>query len=77
MIDLLYVRVGILLICGNHLDDRYQVKSAPGHFGTYLHSQIGTSIFKRNTSNVNHAACEMYLIYIISIYLMKEIIKID
>jgi hypothetical protein len=42
MFDLLYVRVGILLICGNHLDDRYQVKSAPGHFGTYLHSQIGT-----------------------------------
>jgi hypothetical protein len=41
MFDLLYVRVGILLICGNHLDDRYQVKSAPGHFGTYLHSQIG------------------------------------
>jgi hypothetical protein len=22
----------------------YQVKSAPGYFGTYLHSQIGTSI---------------------------------
>ena len=35
MFDLLYVRIGMLLICGSHLDDRYQVKSAPGHFRYY------------------------------------------
>jgi hypothetical protein len=30
--------------------DRYQVKSAPGHFGTYLHSQIGTLRFISSAS---------------------------
>ena len=54
MFDLLYVRVGILLICGNHLDDRHLVisapiyirhllKSTPSQFGT-CHGQFGTSV---------------------------------
>ena len=51
MFDLLYVRVGILLICGNHLDDRhlvisapiYIVKSALTQIGT-CHGQFGTSV---------------------------------
>jgi hypothetical protein len=47
--------------------DRYQVKSAPGHFGTYLHSQIGTY---SNQHLVNSAPVMVY-----SAPLLKQILS--
>ena len=46
---------------GVYMSAGYQVKSAPDHFGTYLHSQIGTCHGQFGTSVKNNFVIIKYL----------------